>query len=108
MQIKNILLFLALENPLVQHQSTFPTGGGVKLQQAEADVMLLERIKVLFQTSVSTEVKFTYTETPPTCQGTPRLLFHLCTTPLLSHIHSADFLTRILMTITYLCVTLVV
>lgn len=81
------LFFSVLENSVEQHQSRFPTGGGVKMQEAEADVIPPKRIKGLFLTSVSTEVKFIYTETPPTCQGTPRLLFHSCTTPLLSCTH---------------------
>lgn len=69
MQTKNnniLWLFSSLEHLLEQSQSTFPTGGGLKLQEAEADVRSLEKTEFLFQTSVSTEVKVTYTETPPT------------------------------------------
>lgn len=60
-----LLLFSSLENLLEQYQSTFPTGGGLKLKEAEADIRSLERTEFLFQTFVSTEAKVTDTETPP-------------------------------------------
>lgn len=66
-----------LENWLKQPLSTFPTGGGLKVQEAEADVKSLERTEFLFQTSVSTEVRTAYIETPPTWQGTHCLSFLL-------------------------------
>ena len=43
---------------------TSPTGGGVKVQEAEADVRSLERTE-----GSNTEVKFTYTETPSHVSG---------------------------------------
>lgn len=67
-----------------------PTGGGLKLQQSKADVKWVERIASLFQPSVSTELKVTYTGTPPTWQGTPRpprLSQHL-ESPVLCEMHA--------------------
>lgn len=85
-----------------------PTGGGLKLQQSKADVRWAERIAFLFQPSVSTELKVTYTGTPPTWQGTPRpprLSQHL-ESPLLCEVHALSNQTH--ETGTYLWVTLTV
>lgn len=103
--------FSSLENPLEQYQSTLEDAGGgpkkgLKLQQAEADVMSLQRTE---KSCSKPEVKVSNTKTPPTWQGSPRLLFHRRTTPLLSntHTHTYPHTVRSLNT-RYLCVTLAV
>ncbi len=100
-----------MENSLEQYKSTFPTEGGLKVQEAEVIVMSLERTEVLFQTFVSTEVKVTYTETPPTSQGTPCLSFHRSyNSSAFSHTLTMmrQMSRRICVTVTYFCVTLAV
>lgn len=63
--------FTSLENSLEWYQSTTPTRGGLKVQEAEADIRSLERTEFLFQTVVSSKVRAPFT-------GTPHLSSHLC------------------------------
>lgn len=73
----NLPLFSVLEISSKRSGGTFPAGGGLRAQGAEAGLRLAERIELLFQMSVSADVKVDWDSSHQT-RKPPHLTQLLC------------------------------